>query len=166
MVQSFWKSLRADAEILPCVIWGHNWAEITYFPEKTIFFGTFTLWEIFLPMKTYFWSEFWEISLHPQKGNFFENFLYLTFICMLCKDSKIFSGILRQDHRCTNNNKSFDLVMTDQVCFIKRVALKIAVLFFISFLHLFFFVLLFTFHHFCQSDILLFSSKNKYWGKV
>ena len=52
-----------------------------------------------------------------------------------CRDFKKF---LRQVHRHTNDNKCFDLIITEQICFIKSMAVNIAV----NFLR--FFALLFT----------------------
>ena len=73
-------------------------------------------------------------------------------------------GILTQTHRHTSNNRPFGLIITDQICFVKCVAIKIGVfssllscIRSILFLYLPFTVLSIFF-------ILNFSNKNKYLG--
>ena len=92
-----------------------------------------------------------KITHLPQKGIFVKKFylsdFYLPFIIPYTQQrlKKIWS-IVTQTHRHTSNNKSFDLLITDQFCFVKSVAIKIGVFFFVSSMHSFFFIPIFTFH--------------------
>ena len=94
--------------------------KITYLPQKRIFFKKIYLSDFYLPF----------IILYTQQ-RLKKNLKHST-----------------QRHRHINNNRSFDLIITDQICFVKVVTIKIGIFFFVSFLHSFFFIPLFTFRCF------------------
>ena len=91
-LQRFKKVVRVDPEILACEMFEQYWAKITDLPKNRTFFWKFFLYDFHLP-----------------------------FIPYILQRLKKVLGILIQTHRHTNNNKSFDLITTDQICFLKFV---------------------------------------------
>ena len=103
-LERFKKVVRADPEILAFVMFEQYWGKITHLPLKRTFF--------------------WKFFLHD---------FYLPIILYILQRLKKVWGILTQTHRDTNNNKSFDLIITDQICFVKSVSTCVTILLYLPF---------------------------------
>ena len=103
-LERFKKVVRADPEILAFVMFEQYWGKITHLPLKRTFFWKFFLHDFCLPIILY----------------------------ILQRLKKVL-GILTQTHRDTNNNKSFDLIITDQICFVKSVSTCVTIFLYLPF---------------------------------
>ena len=103
-LERFKKVVRADPEILAFVMFEQYWGKITHLPLKRTFF--------------------WKFFLHD---------FYLPIILYILQRLKKVLGILTQTHRDTNNNKSFDLIITDQICFVKSVSTCVTIFLYLPF---------------------------------
>ena len=103
-LERFKKVVRADPEILAFVMFEQYWGKITHLPLKRTFF--------------------WKFFLHD---------FYLPIILYILQRLKKVLGILTQTHRDTNNNKSFDLIITDQICLVKSVSTCVTIFLYLPF---------------------------------
>ena len=103
-LERFKKVVRADPEILAFVMFEQYWGKITHLPLKRTFFWKFFLYDFYLPIILY----------------------------ILQRLKKVL-GILTPTHRHTNNNKSFDLIITDQICFVKSISTCVTIFLYLPF---------------------------------